>query len=158
MLLVKEVSHPYLLEIFWIIEHFLWNLHHSLSLWTHLSKRMGCSKAAYLAQRYLMLWLMIFCFQLPSREILNIRFMLVIVRYGTPSPCAQFSAERVHHWALQWGFRFSSNKSIAVVFTRKTNIPNLLLTLNNSIPFWSTVKFLGLNFDKRLNGKSPVKD
>ena len=76
----------------------------------------------------------------------------------------QFSAGRiqealdsVHRWALQWGFKFSVEKCIGVVFTRKLNIPNFQLTFDGQpIPFQNSVRFLGLHFDRRLNWKVHV--
>lgn len=69
----------------------------------------------------------------------------------------QVALDSVHRWALRWGFKFSVAKCVGVVFTRRLNIPNLHITLDNEpIPFQNSVKFLGLHFDRRLNWKCHV--
>ena len=81
------------------------------------------------------------------------------------SPYAQFSAGRiqlaldsVQLWASRWGFKFSVNKCVGVVFTLR-RVPDLHLTLNNQpIQFKNSVKFLGLHFDSRLNWKLHISN
>ena len=76
---------------------------------------------------------------------------------------AQFSANRIqlaldmiHNWGLQWGFKFSTKKSIGEVFTHRRK-PNIRLTLeNHPIPIQNSAKFLGLLFDSRLNWKDHI--
>jgi len=75
------------------------------------------------------------------------------------SPNAQFSAGRVQLVLdSRWGFNFSANKCIGIVFTTR-KLPNLHLTLDyQPIPFRNSVKFLGLHFDTRLNWKIHVNN
>ena len=61
---------------------------------------------------------------------------------------AQFSArqvqlalESVQRWALEWGFKFSIPKCVGVVFTRKLNVPDFHITLDNQPILYCTVLF-----------------
>jgi len=79
------------------------------------------------------------------------------------SPYAEFSAGRVQlalnsvqQWASRWGFKFSVNKCVGVVFSLR-KVPALNLTLDTQpIPFQNSVKFLGLHFDCRLTWKTHI--
>ena len=54
-------------------------------------------------------------------------------------------------WATRHGFRFSTSKSCAVLFTRRRLIPRPPLSLYGSLlPYQPSAKFLGLLFDSRL--------
>jgi len=76
---------------------------------------------------------------------------------------AEFSANRIqlaldmiHNWGLQWGFKFSTRKSIGVIFSRR-RMPNIRLTLDHHpIPIQNSARFLGLLFDRRLNWKDHI--
>ena len=71
----------------------------------------------------------------------------------------QLALESVNRWALEWGFKFSVQKCIGVVFTRKRNVPPLNLTLDNQpIPIKNSVRFLGLHFDSRLNWRIHINN
>ena len=75
---------------------------------------------------------------------------------------AEFSANRIqlaldmiHNWGLQWGFKFSTRKSIGVIFSRR-RMPNIRLTLDHHpIPIQNSARFLEL-FDRRLNWKDHI--
>ena len=55
-------------------------------------------------------------------------------------------------WSEARGLRFSAAKSSVVNFTRKRNVPTITLSLyGNRLPVVSTVKFLGITLDSKLN-------
>ena len=57
-----------------------------------------------------------------------------------------------HKWCDTWGFKISKTKTTAVIFSRKNDQKNLIQMKigDEDIRFESTVKFLGVIFDKRL--------
>ena len=63
---------------------------------------------------------------------------------------AQKSLDDVWEWASRWGFKISQDKSEAIIFNTKIQTNTNLMLGNKHIEFKSTVKFLGLHWD-RLN-------
>ena len=54
-------------------------------------------------------------------------------------------------WSNEHGFTVSAAKTVAITFTRKRNIPNIRLHLNNNaINFVRFTRFLGMYFDQRM--------
>ena len=68
---------------------------------------------------------------------------------------------RIDQWATSVGFRFSTEKTKAIVFYRdKRWIKDQEIELkfrNTSIRFYENVKFLGLIFDQHLNWKAHIR-
>jgi len=60
-------------------------------------------------------------------------------------------------WYAKWKIKLNNNKSIHTTFTlRHRHCPNI--TVNNlPIPALDTVKYLGLNLDKRLTGQNHIR-
>ena len=53
----------------------------------------------------------------------------------------------VSAWCNKWGFKLSSSKSAAVLFTRKHKVPNVCLKINGHIPpVKNDFKYLGIIF------------
>lgn len=65
----------------------------------------------------------------------------------------QVTINKLTHWADKNGFRFSTQKTVAVVFTLKRGLfPDPVLTLNNTaLMIKHEHKFLGITFDNKLN-------
>lgn len=63
----------------------------------------------------------------------------------------QSSLDKLTAWGRQWGFQWSTPKTVAMIFTNKRidNLPELKLN-NRSIKFQKSTKFLGLFFDSKL--------
>jgi hypothetical protein len=56
-------------------------------------------------------------------------------------------------WCKHWNIKINEDKTRAIHFTRRNRPPDSLLTLNGrNIPFINSVKYLGVLFDKRMNG------
>ena len=63
----------------------------------------------------------------------------------------QTSLNSILAWGNKWGFKFSSSKTEAVLFTRKRKIEEIQLYLNKSqIQICSSFKYLGVTLDKKL--------
>src|SRR5271157_6038968 len=69
----------------------------------------------------------------------------------------QQDLDSINIWCNQWGFKISSTKSTAVVFTNKTKYQIKLTIDNKDIKIDKTVKFLGLIFDTKLNWVHHIK-
>ena len=65
---------------------------------------------------------------------------------------------RIEKWTSDNGFRFSSQKTIAVHFHRKRGIQRepIIHLYNNPIRFQSTATYLGMKFDQRLRWKEHI--
>jgi len=63
----------------------------------------------------------------------------------------QVVLDKVAAWGVSQGLKFSPAKSIAMTFTRKRQLPDLLLTMNGASLTWSkTTKYLGVILDQGL--------
>ena len=71
----------------------------------------------------------------------------------------QLGVNRVNDWAETHGFKFSSSKTESILFHRKKKLlPSPQLFLNQRpIPARSTIKYLGMLFDEKLNWKDHLK-
>ena len=81
--------------------------------------------------------------------------------YDAISACKhlQIAIDNISKWADENGFRFSSQKTIAVRFTRSRRsevVPTLKLK-GNILPYEDKVKFLGVIFDKGLTWDPHIK-
>lgn len=66
----------------------------------------------------------------------------------------QKSLDRIVSWTTAHGFTISTNKTVAITFTNKKNVPKMKLLLYNTlINFVTHTKFLGLYFDQRMTWK-----
>lgn len=83
---------------------------------------------------------------------------------GTSLPLLQTQLQNhlnlLTNWANIWKIKLNPTKSVAKVFTLKPFVTPLPLTINNNIINWTptnrTIKYLGLNFDTRLNWKQHI--
>ena len=83
-------------------------------------------------------------------------------RCGRPDrnfqPCSETSSlylTETEKFFEECGFKISVNKTVAILFSRSTHIPtDVILKINDvMIKFEKTVKFLGVIFDRALNGQ-----
>ena len=67
---------------------------------------------------------------------------------------------KLNDWCQNTGFTFSKNKTVAMLFTRKTkNIYYPKLTLNgDTLIYANTHKFLGMKFDRKLTWTDHIND
>lgn len=67
--------------------------------------------------------------------------------------------EKISNWSKQTGFRFSVTKTKIVHFCRKTNctVDPVLFLDGNEIEVVDNHKFLGMNFDRKLNWNRHIK-
>ena len=65
----------------------------------------------------------------------------------------QNSLNKIADWCHRWGFKISESKTVAVLFSNKNlNDAHYVLKINNKpIKIEKVVKFLGMNFDSKLN-------
>lgn len=71
---------------------------------------------------------------------------------------AQEYLNKVQDWAFSWGFKISTVKTQAIVFTRSTRVVAEKLKLGqNDIDYSTSVKFLGIEFDRALTFNAQVK-
>ena len=73
--------------------------------------------------------------------------------------CMQHAVDRALEWGRRCGLRFSPEKTVVVLFTRKykPEIPQQLEMYGKSVPFSDTVKYLGVTLDAKLTWKSHVE-
>ena len=86
--------------------------------------------------------------------------MIYVTTYDALSACRylQKTINAASRWASDNGFKFSTDKTVAVRFTRCRRmemVPNLLLD-GDILPYKDEVKFLGLIFDKKLTWSSHI--
>jgi hypothetical protein len=66
---------------------------------------------------------------------------------------------KVESWATLRGLRFSSKKTVAMIFTNKhkqpQNVPNIKL-YGQEVPFVDSVRYLGVVLDKKLSWKNHI--
>ncbi|KAJ4430889.1 hypothetical protein ANN_19480 [Periplaneta americana] len=70
----------------------------------------------------------------------------------TTQDIIQSSVKRIENWAKETGFKFSTNKSECILFSKR-NTPHIqpeLYLNNNKLPIVNTIKFLGIIFDRKL--------
>jgi ribonuclease HI len=67
----------------------------------------------------------------------------------------QSSLNKIIAWSDNWGFNINPEKTVPIIFTRKTKyIPNIRLYINNKeLENYPSVKFLGIHFDAKLRWK-----
>jgi len=65
--------------------------------------------------------------------------------------------DRISTWRDTWGFKISPDKTVAVVFSHRTNT-HIELTINNQlVKIDNKAKFLGIVFDSKLNWNEHIK-
>ena len=70
----------------------------------------------------------------------------------------QENLNRVSAWCNKWGFKLSSSKSAAVLFTRKHKVPNVCLKINGHIlPVKNDFKYLGIIFQTNVTYNKHTK-
>ena len=63
----------------------------------------------------------------------------------------QQSLQELQNWCEKWGFRFSVNKTKAMIFSKNKSEQHISLKINNqNIEYVNQFKFLGLIFDNRF--------
>jgi hypothetical protein len=68
---------------------------------------------------------------------------------------ANLDLAKVEKWANGKKIQFNDSKSKAMLITRKRNIENIHIYLNNkSLEVLKEIKYLGIYFDRRLNSFS----
>ena len=64
----------------------------------------------------------------------------------------QSSLDKISTWCKSWGFRITSEKSAAMVFTRRRNFPPVRLKVNDiTIPMKEEYKYIGIILDTKLS-------
>ena len=73
--------------------------------------------------------------------------------YDTAIFRLQGCLRKLEHWSKVNGLEFSSEKSAAIIFSKTPSIQpsNSLRIYNNTIPYVTSYKFLGVVFDRRLS-------
>jgi len=70
----------------------------------------------------------------------------------------QETVKQLEKWSSKTGFSFSTEKSNCIIFTRKSNIGELNIKMNNKIiPNKKVIKILGVTFDSRLTWSQHIK-
>jgi len=69
----------------------------------------------------------------------------------------QEALDDVHQWCDEWGFKLSTEKSVAVMFSLKTTPPVKLTIDNTEISIQKSAKFLGVIFDHQLRWTEHIK-
>ena len=67
----------------------------------------------------------------------------------------QRNLDRIQSWCDMWGFRISTEKSVAVPFTNSIEMANLTVN-GRPIQCVKETKFLGMIFDRRLTWSSHI--
>jgi hypothetical protein len=61
-------------------------------------------------------------------------------------------------WCVRWNVKINEEKTRAIYFTHRNRPPDSSLTLNGrNIPFVNSVKYLGVNFDKRVTWRLHIE-
>ena len=77
---------------------------------------------------------------------------------GVARDSVQRALDCLANWQDTWGTTFAPAKSSFVIFSRKRNVPDVVLRIKDAqIPEAASVKFLGLHFDKRLTWREHVR-
>ena len=93
------------------------------------------------------------------KTVLNCQCLQMTAAFGKSGGNLQHNASLVqnyfnkfHDWCDTWGFKNSKTKTTAVIFSKKNDLESLIRMRigDEDIRFESTVKFLGVIFDKRL--------
>ncbi|KAF0701957.1 putative RNA-directed DNA polymerase, partial [Aphis craccivora] len=70
----------------------------------------------------------------------------------------QTTTDNLTEWANKTGFKFSPTKSNIIIFTKKRNVSELIIILDNTpIPTEESVKILGIFFDRRLTWATHIR-
>ena len=97
--------------------------------------------------------------QLPSKVqcSLYVDDFAIWVVYCKVHEGQQILQEAINHitvWIDAHGFTISATKTVAITFTKKRQVPNLNLVLNNRpVRFVTNTKFLGMYIDQRMSWK-----
>ena len=72
-------------------------------------------------------------------------------------PLIQRSLSSICEWSDLWGLDFSPTKSSSIIFTlKRCSLPTPLMLNGTPLPVATTVKFLGITFDKGLTWKQHI--
>ena len=97
--------------------------------------------------------------QLPSKVqcslyVDDFAIWLVYCKVHEGQQILQEAIDRITVWIDAHGFTISATKTVAITFTKKRQVPNLNLVLNNRpVRFVTNTKFLGMYIDQRMNWK-----
>ena len=70
----------------------------------------------------------------------------------------QLNLDKIQQWCDRNGFKISTDKTVAILFTKSTKEIDLNITLlNNKIKTVDSTKFLGVIFDKRLTWEKHIQ-
>jgi hypothetical protein len=70
----------------------------------------------------------------------------------------QETAKHLEKWSAKTGFSFSIEKSNCITFTRKSNVGELIIKMEDkTIPNKKCIKILGITFDSRLTWSQHIK-
>ena len=72
----------------------------------------------------------------------------------------QLAINHVNNWATSHGFKFSTAKTVSILFHRKRKIqpPPQLFLNNQPIPSKTSIKYLGMILDEKLTWQENIKD
>ncbi|KAF0765069.1 Uncharacterized protein FWK35_00005114, partial [Aphis craccivora] len=68
-----------------------------------------------------------------------------------------FSKDVLSEWYTKWKTKLNNNKSIHTTFTLRHELCPSITVNNLPIPSLDTVKYLGLNLDKRLTWQNHIR-
>ena len=70
----------------------------------------------------------------------------------------QIDLDHIFNWCRQWGFKLSATKSVAVMFSLKSQLKNMSLRISEKdIVIKKSAKFLGLIYDSRLTWSAHIE-
>ena len=69
----------------------------------------------------------------------------------------QTALTQVHTWCDEWGFKLSSDKSVAVMFSLKQSPPPRLTIDGRTVKIQESARFLGMIFDQRLTWREHIE-
>lgn len=71
--------------------------------------------------------------------------------------CMEYDLKSVSVWCSKWGFRLSTSKTVAIIFTRRRIPKDFKIFMNDvSIKILPSAKVLGCTFDRKLNWNEHV--
>src|SRR6218665_1077679 len=69
----------------------------------------------------------------------------------------QMSLNKIQKWYNQNGFKISTDKTLAILFSKEKHKSNFKIQINNKqIELGDSAKFLGIYFDRKLTWKSHI--
>lgn len=147
-----------------IIKSFLQNRYFSVRMGVFVSLfyliQAGVPQGSILAP----LLYILFTFDLPTTPFtLTATFAddkAILSRDNDPTHASftlQYHLNLVHRWCLKWKIKLNTTKSVHTTFTlRRGECPPVFID-NQPIPQTSTVKYLGLTFDRRLTWNQHIR-